>query len=110
MARFVYIPRSMKTISREDLRRTAALARVDVPESEVEHTLKALSTIFEYVEQLAQVDVSGVEPMSHAGKAAMPMREDRAAPPLSPDDILSSVPRRAGNFIGRPPRMVCGSR
>src|SRR5262245_31377511 len=47
----------------EDLRATAALAQLEVPEEEVERTLRALSAILGYVEKLSEVDVSDVPPM-----------------------------------------------
>ncbi|MEO8631398.1 MAG: Asp-tRNA(Asn)/Glu-tRNA(Gln) amidotransferase subunit GatC [Betaproteobacteria bacterium] len=65
------------SISENDVRRIANLARLDVTESEVQDVLVQLQNIFSLIEQLQSVDTCGVEPMSHGQDVGLRLREDR---------------------------------
>ncbi|MBE0618423.1 MAG: Asp-tRNA(Asn)/Glu-tRNA(Gln) amidotransferase subunit GatC, partial [Proteobacteria bacterium] len=52
-------------ITREEVLHVAALARLDVTEGEVARLTDQLSSLLEYVDQLAGLDLDGVEPMAH---------------------------------------------
>ena len=54
------------SISKEDVKYIAALARIDVPEDKLEGFSKSLGGIMQYVEKLQELDVSNVRPTSHA--------------------------------------------
>ena len=53
-------------ISREEIERVASLAQLELDEVDAERLLGALRSILQYVENLKEVDVTGVEPMAHA--------------------------------------------
>ena len=61
---------------RDDVKRAARLARIAVEESETDAVLEQLARIFGMIEEMRAVDVSGVEPMSHAQDVVLRLRED----------------------------------
>ena len=54
----------------------ATLARIKVPENELDAMVKELDGILHWVEQLKEVDTANVEPMTGAVRMALPRRED----------------------------------
>ena len=88
-------------------RQAAHLARLELNDAEV-HTFTAqLSQIIQYVNSLEQVDVSGVEPLTHPLDLATPMRDDQVRP--SPVDeqgkpkVLRSAPEVLNDGYKVPP-------
>ncbi len=65
------------SLTRDDVRRIALLARIEVSDTEVERTRDQLNGILGFVEQLQAVDTSGVAPMSHAVDVVQRLRADR---------------------------------
>ena len=65
------------TLSLDDVRRIAHLARIDVDAAEVARVHAKLESIFAMIDELNAIDTSGVEPMSHAQDVVAPLREDR---------------------------------
>ena len=65
------------SLTRDDVRRIALLARIEVSDAEVERTRDQLNGILGFVEQLQAVDTTGVAPMSHAVDVVQRLREDR---------------------------------
>ena len=61
----------------EEIRNIAHLARLHIDESEVEHYQQELSRILEFIEQMKQVDVSGIEPMAHPQDVMQRLRIDQ---------------------------------
>ena len=59
-----------------DVHRIAHLARIDIEAHEAEATLTQLSGIFRLIEEMQAVSTDGVEPMSHAQKITLKLRED----------------------------------
>jgi len=95
------------SLSLEEVRRIAALARLKLtPEDERVFTGQ-LSAVLEYVELLRELDVSGVEPMTHALAAgeAVPLREDEVLPSLPVETSLSAAPARQGTCF-KVPRII----
>ncbi len=86
-------------ISADEVRRVAALARLGLGEDEVERLRGELEAILSYVAQLEELDVSGVEPTSHAVPLACPTREDRALPSTPREAILGRAPRQDGELF-----------
>jgi aspartyl-tRNA(Asn)/glutamyl-tRNA(Gln) amidotransferase subunit C len=64
------------TISLDDVKRVAKLARIEISEDDARHTLVNLSEIFDLIEQMQAVDTLGVEPMSHSQDMIQRLRED----------------------------------
>lgn len=65
------------SLSPDDVRRIARLARIEVSAAEVENTRTQLNGILGFVEQLQSVDTAGIAPMSHAVDVVQRLREDR---------------------------------
>jgi aspartyl-tRNA(Asn)/glutamyl-tRNA(Gln) amidotransferase subunit C len=81
------------------VRRVAHLARIAVADDEIEHLKGELNAILAFVEQLSEVDVAGVEPMTSVIPMAMKKREDVATDGGNPESILKNAPAREGDFF-----------
>ncbi len=81
------------------VRRVAKLARIAEPEERLEPLAQELSAILDWIEQLDEVDTDGVEPMTSAVAAALPMREDVVTDGQKRDAVLSNAPRQADGFF-----------
>ncbi len=94
-------------LSLEEVRRIAALARLRLSPEEERTFAVQLSAILDHVAQLAELDVSGVEPMTHALAAgeAVALREDRLHASLSPEEALANAPAREGTCF-KVPRII----
>jgi aspartyl-tRNA(Asn)/glutamyl-tRNA(Gln) amidotransferase subunit C len=64
------------SVTKEDVRKVARLSRIAVPEERLEQLAGELTGIMGWIEQLNEVDIEGVEPMTSVVAAALPMRED----------------------------------
>ncbi len=82
----------MAAISRDDVAHLARLARIDIPESELDHYASQLDAILEAVDKVSGLDTSGVEPMSHPVKMENVFREDIPAPSLNAQQALAGAP------------------
>jgi aspartyl-tRNA(Asn)/glutamyl-tRNA(Gln) amidotransferase subunit C len=82
------------------VRRIASLARIRVEDHEVEPLCHELNSILGWIEQLNEVDVSGVDPLTGASNmtTAMAMRADVVTDGGYPDKVLSNAPERIGDF------------
>ena len=87
----------MAHITREEVERVAALARLSLSEEEARRMVADLDTILGYVESLDAVSTEGVEPTHHVLPLATPLREDRAAPPLDPERVVANAPAHDGS-------------
>ncbi len=82
--------------------RIATLARIKVPDSELEPLAGELTTILAWIEQLNEVDVAGVEPMTSVVHMKMPMREDNVTDGGDRDAILKNAPQTERGFFAVP--------
>ena len=80
----------------------AALARIRLSEAELEPLVGELSQILTWVEQLNEVDTSGVVPMASVAASGLPMREDRVTDGDCREAILGNAPRSARGFFAVP--------
>ena len=60
----------------EDVKRVAHLARIAVTQTEAEEVLAKLTGIFGLIEDMRRVDTTGIAPMSHAADVSLTLRED----------------------------------
>lgn len=84
------------------IRRIAKLARIRVNEEEVSTLQNELNAILGYVEQLGEVNVEGVEPLSGGAQMALRQREDKLTDGDMAEKILANAPDRIGNFFAVP--------
>lgn len=80
------------------VRRIAHLARIAVKDEEVEHLQGELNAILAFVEQLGEVNVEGVEPMTSVTPMAMKSRADVVTDGDNPEAVLSNAPQSEDNF------------
>jgi aspartyl-tRNA(Asn)/glutamyl-tRNA(Gln) amidotransferase subunit C len=81
------------------VRRIAHLARIAVADDEVEHLKGEINAILAFVEQLLEVDVVGVEPMTSVTPMVMKQRPDVVTDGEIADDILKNAPARQDHFF-----------
>jgi aspartyl-tRNA(Asn)/glutamyl-tRNA(Gln) amidotransferase subunit C len=84
------------------VRRIARLARIRVDDGEVVTLQAELNAILGYVEQLGEVDVTGVAPLSGGAQMAMRMRDDVVTDGDLASAVLANAPDRAGEFFAVP--------
>ena len=77
----------------------AALARIRLEETELELLAGELSHILTWVEQLDEVDTSGVPPMTSVAAAGLPMRDDTVSDGGRRDEILGNAPQTTRGFF-----------
>ena len=81
------------------VRKVARLARIAEPEARIESLARELTGIMDWIEQLAEVDIEGVEPMTSAVSQPAPLRDDVVTEGGDPERILANAPRRTGDFF-----------
>lgn len=81
------------------VKRIGRLARIRIEESEVETYQSELNTILGFVEQLSEVDVTGVEPMTSVTPMVLRRREDKVTDGSYPEKIVSNAPLSQDNFF-----------
>ena len=84
------------------VRRIASLARIRVEEDEVLRLQSELNGILGWIEQLNEVNVDGIAPLTGGAQMALRMREDAVTDGNYPDKILANAPDREGNFFAVP--------
>jgi aspartyl-tRNA(Asn)/glutamyl-tRNA(Gln) amidotransferase subunit C len=87
------------SVDADTVRRIAHLARIAVAEDEVAHLQGELNAILAFVEQLSEVNVEGVEPMTSVTPMAMKKREDKVTDGGIPDDIVRNAPATQDHFF-----------
>ena len=90
------------SISADDVRWVAKLARLDIGETDLAKMTEQLSAILTYVDQLKQVATEGVEPLAHPLKVHNVFRPDTPTRSLPTDAALSNAPDPRGDFFGVP--------
>ena len=80
----------------------ASLARIRLAEADIEPLRIELSRILDWVEQLNEVDTTGVAPMASAAAAGLPMREDEVTDGGCREAILGNAPRASRGFFTVP--------
>lgn len=81
------------------VRKVARLARIAEPEDRLEGLARELNGIMTWIEQLAEVDTDGVEPMTSAVEQPLPMREDVVTDGGDPARVLANAPKSARGFF-----------
>ena len=90
------------TLDEAAVRHVAHLARLRITDEEVARYAAQLSTILRYVEQLNELDTTGVEPTAHALGVSNVFRDDTVRPSLDAARALSNAPDRQDDFFRVP--------
>jgi aspartyl-tRNA(Asn)/glutamyl-tRNA(Gln) amidotransferase subunit C len=87
------------SVDADTVGRVAHLARIAVAEEEVVSLQGELNAILAFVEQLSEVDVEGVEPMTSVTPMAMKMRDDTVTDGGIADAIIANAPAHEHHFF-----------
>jgi aspartyl-tRNA(Asn)/glutamyl-tRNA(Gln) amidotransferase subunit C len=87
------------SVDASTVRRIAHLARIAVNDDEIEHLKGELNAILAFVEQLDEVDVAGVEPMTSVTSMEMKKRADVVTDGGDAEAILKNAPAREGDYF-----------
>jgi aspartyl-tRNA(Asn)/glutamyl-tRNA(Gln) amidotransferase subunit C len=95
-------PQPGPTIDEAQVRHIAKLARLNLSDDEVRLFTVQLGSIVDYVRQLEEVNVDGVEPLAHPLPITDIFREDEPHEPFTPEQALANAPDRQGQFFRVP--------
>ena len=90
------------SLSADEVRKVADLARLELSEADVEIMARQLSAIVAYINQLQTVNTDGVEPLAHALDLHDVFRADEPGESLSANEALANAPARKDNFYSVP--------
>jgi aspartyl-tRNA(Asn)/glutamyl-tRNA(Gln) amidotransferase subunit C len=80
------------SLDKQTVARIARLARLKVPEEELQGLAGELSGIMDWIEQLNSVDTSSVDPMTSVADLSLPMRLDKVTEAGNPARVLANAP------------------
>ena len=86
------------SVDAKTVRRVAHLARIAVADDEVEHLKDELNAILAFIEQLSEVDVEGVEPMTSVIPMEMKKRPDVVNDGEIADEVVANAPETQDHF------------
>lgn len=89
-------------LTREQVQKVATLGRLKLSEVEIEQMTAQLGSILGYIEQLNELDTTGIEPMAHPLPMQNVFREDELTDSLSVEEALANAPKKAGDFYAVP--------
>ena len=89
-------------ITNEDVKHVAKLARLELSEEETEKYAKQLGDILKYVEQMNEVDTTGVEPMPHPIPVTNVMRDDVVKYEQTKEELMMNAPLKEDGFFRVP--------
>lgn len=87
------------SVDADTVRRIAHLARIAVREEDIEPLQGELNAILAFVEQLSEVNIEGVEPMTSVTPMKLKQREDVVTDGNIAEDIVKNAPATADNFF-----------
>lgn len=91
------------SIDKDTVLKVAKLARIALPEERVAPMTAELSGILDWIEQLNEVDVEGVEAMASTADISLPMRDDVLATDETgggrPEEVVANAPKTEDHFF-----------
>lgn len=87
------------SVTRDDVRKVARLSRIAVSEEQLDEMAGELNGILGWIDQLNEVDVSGVEPLTSVVETRLPMRDDVVTDGDIQDQVLANAPRSEDGFF-----------
>ena len=95
-------PPTAQTLDAAQVRHVANLSRLKLTDADVARYATQLTSILDYVAQLSQVNVEGVEPMAHPLPLHNVLREDVVKPSLTVEQALANAPGKDGPYFTVP--------
>jgi aspartyl-tRNA(Asn)/glutamyl-tRNA(Gln) amidotransferase subunit C len=90
------------SVSPEQVRHIAKLARIAMSDEEIERLVPELNNILGWVEQLEEVNTDGVEPLTAVVTNRLRLREDKVTDGDCRDDVLANAPVAEHGFFAVP--------
>lgn len=90
------------SISKEQVQKVAALARLTLTETEADQFTIQLNNILQFAEKLNELDTEGVEPTSHVLPMANVLREDKVIPSIPREKALANAPEQKDGMFRVP--------
>jgi aspartyl-tRNA(Asn)/glutamyl-tRNA(Gln) amidotransferase subunit C len=90
------------SVDQATVKRVARLARIKLKDEDIPRLEGELNSILGWIEQLNEVDVSGVEPLTSVVSVKMKMRKDVVADGHSPASVVKNAPVQDDNFFAVP--------
>jgi aspartyl-tRNA(Asn)/glutamyl-tRNA(Gln) amidotransferase subunit C len=87
------------SVDADTVRRIAHLARIAVADDEIEHLRDELNAMLAFVEQLSELKVDGVEPMTSVTPMTMKKRADKVTDGDIAEDIVRNAPASEDNYF-----------
>jgi aspartyl-tRNA(Asn)/glutamyl-tRNA(Gln) amidotransferase subunit C len=87
------------SVDKATVRRIAKLARIALPEERVEPMMGELNNILSWIEQLQEVEIDGVEPMTSVVAQKLKMRDDVVTAGGDAAAIVANAPQSEDNFF-----------
>ena len=87
------------SVTKDDVRKVARLSRIAVAEEKLETLAGELTGIMGWIEQLNEVDIEGVEPITSVVEAKLPMRDDVVTDGDIQTEVLANAPKSDEGFF-----------
>ncbi len=87
------------SVDKDTVKRIARLARLALDEEQAGHMQTELNAILAWVQQLDEVDVSGVAPLTSVVEQRLKMRDDVVTDGGYPEDLMKNAPLSEGTFF-----------
>ncbi|MFC7290144.1 Asp-tRNA(Asn)/Glu-tRNA(Gln) amidotransferase subunit GatC [Hirschia litorea] len=87
------------SVTPDDVRKAARLSRIKIKDERVEPMAQELNSILNWIEQLNEVDVDGIEPMTTVVETSLPMRKDDITDGNRQEEVLANAPSAADGFF-----------
>jgi aspartyl-tRNA(Asn)/glutamyl-tRNA(Gln) amidotransferase subunit C len=94
--------RNVMSVDKDTVNKIARLSRIAISDAEAEKMVGELNGILAWVEQLGEVDCTGVEPMTAVIPNKLRLRDDVITDGDVRDKVLANAPAREGSFFGVP--------
>ena len=89
-------------LDKDTVQRIARLARIKVPEADLDGLAGELDNILGWIEQLGEVDTDGVAPMTSVVEMDLPQRDDAVTDGGYPDKVLANAPNADRGYFTVP--------
>jgi aspartyl-tRNA(Asn)/glutamyl-tRNA(Gln) amidotransferase subunit C len=87
------------SVDTKTVKRVAHLARIAIDDADATRMQDELIAIFKWIEQLNDVDIDGVEPMTSVVEVEMKKRSDQVTDGTKADDILANAPESEDHYF-----------
>ena len=87
------------SVDKDTVRRIAKLARIAMDDAQAAEMEAELNTLLAWVDQLSEVDIENVSPMTSAVERRLKMREDVVTDGGYADDLMKNAPQAEGHFF-----------